>query len=775
MPASDIRDQVQSALASSYTILRELGGGGMSYVFVAEERALGRMVVIKVLATDRAEGVSAERFSREIRLVARLQHPHIVPLFATGSVGGVPYYTMPYVEGESLRARLSREKTLATRDAIHILGDIAKALDYAHAHGVVHRDIKPDNVLISGSAACVADFGIARAINAARTGPSRTDDGDGHSGLTRMGTAIGTPAYMSPEQATSSPDVDHRADLYSLGCVAFELLTGSAPFTGRTPQAMLVAHVVEAAPVARLRHPRIPPVLAQLITRCLEKAPDHRPSSAAEFLGVLDSASTHSSGPSPTAQVPPSIAVLPFENMSGDKDNEFFSDGISEEIINALTQINGLRVAGRTSSFSFKGAKVDLATVGEQLNVDTVLEGSVRKAGNRLRITAQLVKASDGYHLWSERFDRELDDIFAVQDEIATSIASRLKLSLNRTGDLAKPLTTSVEAYELFLKGRALYYLPGRPLAEAMQCFEKAIALDEKFGLAYAALGEALSLSGYYGWVRPAEIVDRARETAMRAVELAPGAADAHHAVALWQTFYGGDRHAAIDEWNKVASGTGFRTTVRCSYAIFCLGLLCGDWTQGMEEILAAIAYDPLSGFAHSMLAIMKTFAGQLTDVVAYARRGVELHPESFWGLLALQRALHCTGMHAEAQQQGRFTLDMSGRHPFAMAELAVDFATVGERESADAIYLELKARSRLQYIQPSHMALAATAAGRLDEAIDLCELAFKERDPQILWALTEVWDGWQPLYSHPRWRDVRKHVLDWKPGPAQSPLKLAR
>jgi serine/threonine-protein kinase len=761
MSPGDIRERVQNSLAASYTILRELGGGGMSHVFVAEERALGRMVVVKVLAVDRSEGVSAERFVREIKLVARLQHPHIVPLFATGLIDGVPYYTMPYIDGESLRARLSREKALGTSETIHILGDIAKALDYAHSHGVVHRDIKPDNVLISGSAACVADFGIARALKAARTGPTAMDDRHQHSGLTRMGMAVGTPAYMSPEQATSSPDVDHRADLYSFGCVAFELLTGSPPFTGRSPVAMLAAHVVEAPPVARLRHPRIPPALADLVVRCLQKSPDDRPASAAEILKNLDSIPSRSSGSLPAVEVPASIAVLPFENMSTDKDNEYFSDGISEEIINALTQIDGLRVAGRTSSFAFKGTKVDLATVGEQLNVDTVLEGSVRKAGNRLRITAQLIKASDGYHLWSERFDRELTDVFAVQDEIATAIASKLKLSLNNdSGELAKPLTTSVEAYELFVKARTLYYLPSRQIVDAIKCFEQAVALDEKFALAHAALADALSLSCYYGITRPVDVMDRAHAAAWRALELAPDNPDIHHAVALWTTFFG-DENTAIAEWNKLGPRATLRAQVRCSYAIWYLGLLKSDWNGAVDEIIDAIALDPLNGFAHSMLAMMKTFAGQTHDVVEYARRGVELHPTSFLSHLTLQRALHCVGMHADSQAHGIATLDLSGRHPYAMAELAVDYAAVGNRDGAEAIYQEMSARGRLQYIQPSPLALAATSAGCLDDAVAICERAIAERDPHIFWAFTEVWDGWQPLHRHPRWSDVQNKLSE--------------
>lgn len=734
----------------------------MSRVFVAEDKALRRMVVIKVLTPDRTESLSADRFEREIHLVARLQHPHIVPLFSAGSVDGVPYYTMPYIDGESLRAKLKRDRALKAPEASRILHDVARALEYAHSHGVVHRDIKPDNILLSGSSACVADFGIARAVKAARA--DQQDRGSA-TNLTRRGMTVGTPAYISPEQATGSSDVDHRTDIYSFGCVAFEMLTGTPPFSKSSAQALIAAHIVEQPPLSRLRNGQIPSVLAELVGKCLQKSPDDRPGSASEILTLLETSGSYSSGPRAVAAPLASIAVLPFENMSEEKSNDYFADGISEEIINALTHVEGLRVAGRTSSFAFKGQRVSLAEVGEKLNVDTVLEGSVRKAGNRIRITAQLINASDGYHLWSERFDRELIDVFAIQDEIATAIASRLKLTLNRGTDLAKPLTTNVEAYEYFSKGRELYYLPGRQLVEAIACFKRALSLDPGFALAHAALADALSLSGYYGIVRASEVVDPAHDAALKALELSPGNSDAHHSLALWMTLYGGDRHRALKEWEKVVAGTALRTQVRCSYAIFGLGLLGGDWDGSVKEIDSALALDPLNGFAHAMLAMMKTFAGQLDDVVVYARRAVEIDPGSFWTQLTLQRALHCAGMHSESQSLGQVLLESSGRHPWVLAELAVDLASVGNRDGAEAIYDELRARGRMQHIQPSPVALAATAAHRLDDAIEWCERAIAERDTHIFWAVTGVWDGWQPIYDHPKWKNVRKGIFAWRPG----------
>jgi tetratricopeptide (TPR) repeat protein len=264
--------------------------------------------------------------------------------------------------------------------------------------------------------------------------------------------------------------------------------------------------------------------------------------------------------------------------------------------------------------------------------------------------------------------------------------------------------------------------------------------------------------------VQPAEILDPAHAAALRAVEIGPGTPEAHHSLALWMTFYGGDRSAAISEWQKVASSPGLGIYVRCSYAVWGLGLLGGRWNAAVEEIRNAIAVDPLNGFAHSMLAMMKTFAGQVDDVVAFARRGVELDPTSFWSHFTLQRALHHAGMDAEAETQGSQALEVSGRHPWVLAELAVHYHRVGNTFAAGAIYDELVARGRVQHLQPSPLALAAVAAGRLDDAIALCERAMVERDAHILWAVREVWDGWEPLYAHPKWKEIRKGIFAWRP-----------
>ena len=733
----------------------------MSRVFLAEEKAFGRMVVIKVLSPEKAEGLLSDRFTREIRLAANLQHPHIVPLFSAGSIDGLPYYTMPFVAGESLRSRLVSKTPISTEECIQILRDTARALEYAHAHGVVHRDIKPDNILLSGNSACVIDFGIAKALSAARTSPASTN---GSGAVTGVGFVVGTPGYMSPEQATGQGEVDGRTDIYAFGCVAYEIFAGKPPFTKPTVQETLLAHIMEPPKSASLRRPDIPRSIADLVMRCLAKDAASRPQTASELLRIIQSDPARTpTTPADGVEQALAIAVLPFENMSGEKENEYFTDGITEEIINSLTQIEGLRVVGRTSSFVFKGQDRDLRSIGQQLGVTTVLEGSVRRSGNRLRITAQLIKASDGYHLWSERYDREMNDVFAVQDEIATAIAGKLRLSLGHRAGIIKPRTLDVEAYELFLKGRALLYRNGHFIYGGIECFKKAIERDGDFALAHAALAESLLIAAYNGLVRPAEIIELAYSEAKKAVLLDPELAESRYALAFWYSFYGNDPKKTVAEWEHAMRLGRQMAQVRCTYAIWGLGLGERRWDDAVRVIEEGVDADPLNGFAHSMLALLKIFARRADGVIDDAQRGVELDPESFWGHWALQRCFQSVGMHEEAIQQAARTLAMSGRHPWPLSELAVTYASLGKQESADAIYCELAARNRIDLVQPTPFALAATCAGRLDEAIALGHQAVEERDGHIRWAaLDNRWEGWAPLHAHPAWPALKERIDNW-------------
>jgi serine/threonine protein kinase/Tfp pilus assembly protein PilF len=449
--ATDLRDQLQTTLSNAYTLERELGGGGMSRVFLAEERALGRRVVVKVLSPDLAAGVNVERFKREILLTARLQHPHIVPVFTAGETEGLPYYTMPFVEGESLRVRLMRTGAMPIVMAVSILRDVARALEFAHTKGVVHRDIKPDNILLTGNTAAVSDFGIAKALLASRVTT-------GSVAMTDLGVAIGTPQYMAPEQAAADAGLDHRVDLYALGCVAYELIAGEPPFAGRSAASLIRAHIIDAPPPIATKRADVPDALAALIERCLHKDPDDRPASAHEIIDVLDNlASAPIRGSESTGGTEvPTIAVLPFASVSAEQDSEHFADGLTDEVITDLSMIKTLRVISRQSAMRLKGSDKDLRTIARELGARYVLTGSIRRAGSSLRVTAQLVDARVDAQLWADKFNGTLEDVFEIQERLSRQIvdALRLRLTPNEDRRLAQRPIADVRAYEYYLLAR---------------------------------------------------------------------------------------------------------------------------------------------------------------------------------------------------------------------------------------------------------------------------------------------------------------------------------
>ncbi|MDQ3222921.1 MAG: protein kinase, partial [Gemmatimonadota bacterium] len=531
---SDVLNRLKAALAGRYHIERELGRGGMATVYLARDLRHDRLVALKVLRPELAHALGPERFLREIRLCARLQHPHIIGVHDSGEAGGQLWFSMPFVEGETLRSRLAREKQLPIDDALRVTAEVADALTYAHQHGIIHRDIKPENILLSGNHALVADFGIARALA-----------GGADERLTDTGLSLGTPHYMSPEQAAGERQLSPRTDVYSLGCVLYEMLAGEPPFTGPNPQAVLAKRLSE--PVPHLRSTRdVSPEIDRTVCRALARSPADRFASVAEFADALRVTSVES-GPS-TRQVASrqspvkrwwigvvtatlllaalagylalsraraggsapaaSAAVLPFTDLSPGKDQEYFSDGLTEELITSLSGIQGLRVAARTSSFQFKGQHADVREVGRKLDVRAVLEGSVRKSGDRLRVTAQLSSAKDGYQLWSDSYDRDLADVFAVQEEIARAIVSALRVQLGGKPDsaLSAQPTRNLEAYDLYLKGRFSWnQRTGGALKEAVRYLEQAVARDSSFARAWAALADAYILVVPYAGLSPKE------------------------------------------------------------------------------------------------------------------------------------------------------------------------------------------------------------------------------------------------------------------------------
>jgi serine/threonine protein kinase/tetratricopeptide (TPR) repeat protein len=618
---------LQRALGANYTIQRELGGGGMSLVFVARDESLGRDVVIKILMPDLAATLNVERFTREIKLVAKLQQANIVPVLTAGAAGALPFYSMPFIEGLSLRQRMQRGPQPGLGESVRILGDIARALEYAHGHGVVHRDIKPENVLLSGGTAVVTDFGIAKAINAAQTQRGKT--------LTGAGSSVGTPGYMSPEQAAGD-QVDERTDLYAWGVVAYELISGVHPFPGKKTAQQLIAAQIAEKPQPIDECCDAPAPLASLIMRAMEKEPGDRPQSAREVVKALDDSASmrpplarwklgaivgvvllllaaaimlrgpiadwvrRFSGTGDGEPVISTLAVLPFTNNSGNPQDEYFSDGMTDELARALSRVPRLRIASRTSSYAFKGKAVAAQQIGRTLNVGGLVEGTVRRAGNRLRITAQLTDANSGLVVWTDRFERPVDSVFQVQDELTKAIVTELtpKLRGEKAGTVAADSrgTTDPEAYDLYLRGRFEWNKRGiGSIQEGIKDFERAVARDSSFARAYAALASSYALLPQYGGydsfpVR--ESLTLTRAAALRALALDSTLAEPHTALA-----------AALN-WNW-------------------------RWAEAQYEYMRAIALDPDYPTAHQWYSFWLNDVGRAQESLAEIKRARALDPLS--------------------------------------------------------------------------------------------------------------------------------------------------
>jgi serine/threonine protein kinase/tetratricopeptide (TPR) repeat protein len=618
---ADLLDRLRTALADRYTFDREVGRGGMATVYRAQDQKHDRPVAIKVLHPYLAMNLGPERFLREIQIAAQLQHPHIVPLYDSGQAGDLLYYVMPYVEGESLRQRLAREQRLPVEDALHLGRSVAAALDYAHRHGVVHRDIKPENVMLHEGEAVVTDFGIAKAVTAAAA-----------STLTQTGATVGTPAYMSPEQAAGAAELDGRSDVYSLGCVVYEMLSGRTPFTGPTAQAIIAQCFTEPPPPLRGSRGDLPDWLEPVVMKSLAKDAGDRFATAAQFSQALKQPGastppgmTTTSAAAATAK---SIAVLPFVNMSADPENEYFTDGVAEEIINALTKIQALRVASRTSSFAFKGKNQDIRKVGEQLNVTTVLEGSVRKAGTKLRVTAQLVNVADGYHLWSERYDRELQDVFAIQDEIAGNIVRALRVVLSDAEKRAieKAPTANVQAYDYYLRGRQFFHQFRRTgMQFARRMFERAIEVDPGYAIAYAGVADCCSFLYMY-WDGSKANLEGADSASRKALELDPELAESH-------------------------ASRGFAVSLSKQY------------DEARREFETAIRLNPKLYEAHYFYARACFQEGKLEEAVRHYQDASRVRPEDYQALILMAAPLHALGREDEMRAAMRHGLEVAQKH----------------------------------------------------------------------------------------------------------------
>ena len=763
MPGGDLHAQLQSALGGAYTVERELGGGGMSRVFLATETGLTRTVVVKILAPELAAEVSAERFAREVKLVARLQQANIVPLLNAGEANGLAWYSMPFVRGESLRAKLGSGTPLTVTDAVHILRDVARALAFAHGEGVVHRDIKPENILLSGGAAVVTDFGIAKALTT-----SRTQEGASSPTITQMGASIGTPAYMAPEQVAGDPSVDHRADVYAWGAVAWELLAGKHPFAGRTnAQGMLAAHLSETPRTLASIRSDIPLDLSALVARCLEKDPSKRPQSASELLVSLDHI-TLTSGARPALSAPrrfsprttavgaavvvllagawlfarrstdgarvpdsaaKSLAVLPFSSVGGDTANEYFAEGMADELTTELAKIAGLRLAATSSAAAYRHKTADVREVGKALNVTNVLQGTVRREGARMRVSAQLANASDGVVVWSNSYEREIKDVFAVQDELTHDIVAALRVTLAGTVPSAVVAghkdTTDAETYDLYLRGLHFLMQRGTGVKGSIPYFRQAVERDSAYARAWSELGEAYCVLPLYSPTRLDSILVLGREAIAKAHRLDPSDANAFAAegfcdalsIQMREAQLAFDRALKLDSTNALANRARWSTLVA-------LGLPDSAVAQARHSTRV----DPLGPTSAWVAGQTMLVTKRYDEALELARRSVALDSSgNNPGRLIQALVLHATGKDDEAKKA------LSGAtvtSPQILPWAGYLTAATGDRSGAASFIRQRESeRGQNAFV---NLAQAWTYLGEGDttRALDALEKAERAREP---------------------------------------------
>ena len=734
---------IVAALADRYTVERELGRGGMATVYLAEEKKHGRKVAIKVLRPEITAALGTERFLREIGIAAQLAHPHIVPLIDSGEAAGLLYYVQPHVPGGSLRERLLEDRRLSVKDALRIAQEVGAGLDFAHRKGFVHRDVKPENILFADGHAVLADFGVARACCDA-------EESDDSGQVTEVGIAVGTPEYMSPEQASGDADLGTASDIYSLACVVYEMLTGEPPFSGAAPRTIMAKQVMETPRPIRGMRPEVPVAVERALDRALEKDPEQRFTSTAEFVSALVAAESSLAARGPT--ITRSIAVLPFVNASPDTDNEYLSDGITDELIDALAKISGLRVSSRTSVFALKGKPLDVRAVGALLGVSVVLEGTVRKAGDRLRITAQLTSTEDGRLLWSQRFDRELVDVFAIQDEIAATIVNTLRATMfaDLSEHVPRRYTENIQAYGLYLKGRFAWNkrtLEG--VAEAVGYFEQAIQEDPSYAPAYAGLADSYALDVDYRSIPVADAYARAKEYARKALALDESLPSAHASLA-WALF--------IYDWEWDEAEREFRRAIELNpryasahqWSAFLLAAR-GHFDAALLEGHTAIELDPASVSARRALGWVYYYARRFDQALEHLGRAIEMNPMAVESARMLASTLALQGKAADAERVLREALTLPGAGTYTKATLGWLLARSGKRPEAEQLLHEIEAAQQQGYVSPVALSIVHIGLGNPQEALHWAERAYDERRGWL--AYINVNAIFDPLRNEPRFK----------------------
>ena len=740
---ADLSERLGVALASRYTLQRELGQGGMAKVFLAHDLKYERAVAVKVLRPELAAEVGPARFLREIQIAARLHHPHILPLYDSDQVDGLVYYVMPYIEGETLRDRLARERQLPIGDALQIAREVADALSYAHSSNVVHRDIKPANILLDAGHALVADFGIARAVG---VGDSTT------------GHLVGTPAYMSPEQVDGSEYLDGRTDIYSLGCVLFEMLVGEAPFRGTTLTAVIANRLSSAVPSPRTFREMVPEAVDAAVRKAMATLPADRFSTAGQFAAALSTPATVAIAVE-TAQVmvqeltaAKSVAVLPFENMSTDPENEYFSDGITDDIIAQLSKINALKVISRTSSMQYKKTTKKIATIAQELGVGAILEGSVRRAGQRVRIVVHLVEPASEKHLWGDTFDRQLTDIFEVQSEVAQQITGALSVALSpeEKQRVEKKATSNVDAYNLYLLGRFhVNKWSEADVLKGIECFQEAIAKDPSYAVAYAGLADAYEvLSIGFSSKPPVEYLAQAKAVALKALEMDDSLAEAHTSLSYARWL--GDL-----DWAGAERGFKRALELKTSY------VMAHEWyaeylaalsrfEEAVAEIKRAQQLDPLAVPVNRAVGWILYFARRYDESIEELRKTLAMNPEFLGARMVLWWAYVAKGAHEQAIADIRKEAERPGLRTVKKLMLGYACAASGNREEANGILWELEPKLAAEDRLALLSALLFTALDMKDRAFQQLHRAYELREPGLLFLKVAPW--LDPLRSDPRY-----------------------
>jgi len=785
---------VGTLFAGRYQIIEELGHGGMGRVYRALDKKVNEEVALKLIRPEiAAERKTLERFQNELKTARRISHRHVGRMYELMDEKGAHFITMEYVPGEDLRSAIRRFGQLPVGKSLSIARQIGEGLAEAHRQGVVHRDLKPGNIMIDREGnARILDFGIARSLQ--------------EKGITGGGVMIGTPEYMSPEQAEAR-EVDHLSDIYSLGVILFEMVTGRVPFEGETPLGVAMKHKSEAPPNPKTLNPQLPDDLNRIILRCLEKDRTQRYQSAEELLedlrkiekGVPTTERLAARKPltareitvtfklrkvilpaallvavivigyiiwkalprkpaGPALAVKHSVAVLPFVDLSPDQSSEHLADGISDALINALSRIRDLRVPARTSAFYFKGKEQDIREIGQKLNVRTVLEGSVQVIGDRLRVAAQLINVDDGFQLWSEKYDRMMDDLFTIQDDIGRAIVDTLKVEIlgKAEAPLVKPETTNLEAYNLYLQGRYFWNKRVRDyLLKSIEYFEKALAIEPGYAPAYSGLANAYLVLASNLLLPPREGYPKAKEFALKALAIDKKNAEGYSVLGAVKRGY---------EWDFAGAEDDFKTAIEINpnepnshhFYAFLLSQL-GRHEEAIEEVKRARDLDPLAPRIRANVGYLLYFARRYKEALEELKKALDFDPGHAATYEYIGDVYRETGHYKEAIWHFRKGSELVPYSCYFLQALAITYARAGNIKESRRILKEIEERSKKEYASPAVTAAVYGALGEKDTAFDFLNKAHAERDSGI--SFLKVEPIFDPLRSDPRFTSLLKKV----------------